>query len=326
MTAAGDDPGGRIATRPVTGLLWNPLAGRNRRQPELLEQTLATLPIHAYREAVTPPQVSHALAQLAAHDVDLLIISGGDGTVQAAMTCLFTERPFARLPPIILLPSGTTNMDARDIGVRGRPRRALARLHRRVSNGWAGLSVVDRPVLCVTHGDQRVYGFFFGTGLITEAVDYFQARIRRWTGLGQFGSLIATLRTLARLLFRRSSPVAMTLDWGDGQAREGGWALVLVTSLERVLFRTRPYHDIGRGPAHMTAARYPLRRALVALMRTRRAGDRAEADGLCSRRVSQLELLFDDYFVVDGECYPATAAHGTVSVTIAGERVRFLVP
>lgn len=326
MIAGGDAPGTEPGTGPILGLLWNPSAGGHRRRPDLLERTLDALPIHAHRAAATPPEVSKALTDLAAHDVDVLVIGGGDGTIQAAMTSLFEERPFARLPAIVLLPGGTTNMDARDVGVRGDPVRALARLRRRAGNDLAGLTPIQRPVLRISHGQQCVYGFFFGTGLIAEGVDYFQKRIHRWTRLGELGALIATLRTLASLLVRRRDPIAMTLDWGDARPRRGGWALVLVTSLERVLFRLRPYHEVGHGAAHMTLARYPLRRALVALIRAKGAAVQDETSDLYSRRIDRIELSFDGEFAVDGELYRAERDDGPVSVTIADEPVRFLVP
>jgi diacylglycerol kinase family enzyme len=322
-TTSGDR---RLAKPARIGLLWNPAAGAAKRRPELLQRIQDELALHAYREAVTPEEVGEALAQLAAQGVDTLIISGGDGTIQAVMSCLFAERPFDELPAVVLLPSGTTNMDARDIGVRGRPQRALTHLRRRGGPDLSGLTVRERPVLRISHGSHCLHGFFFGTGLIAEAVDYFQNRIRRWSALGELGSLLASVRTLVSVLVRRREPIPMTLDWGDGRPRGGGWALVMMTSLERVLFRSRPYHAIGTGDGYLTAARYPLRRALTALMRERTAGDEAERRGLCSRRVDSLTLNMNGSYIVDGETYSANEGDGPVTVTIAEERIRFLVP
>jgi diacylglycerol kinase family enzyme len=310
----------------VVGLLWNPAAGGNRRRPQLLDRTVEELGVQAYRQAVTPSAISRALAELKAAGVTTLVISGGDGTIQAVLTCLFEERPFGVIPDIILLPSGTTNMDAHDLGLPGNPARALTRLRQAGGDNLTGLTIRERPVLRVAHGDRRLYGFFLGTGLIAEAVAYFQQRIRRWSFLGQAGSLLASLRTLASLLFRRPEPVPMALDWSDGQTRGGGWALVMATSLERVLFRSRPYHDIGTGEARMTAARYPLRRSLWALLRPGRAGEWAEEQGLCSRRVDTLSIELDGDYIVDGETYQAQKSDGPVEVTVAEERVRFRVP
>ena len=321
-----DGPDVKRPVSPALGVLWNPAAGGNRRRQGLFQRVIQSLPVQAHRQAVTPDEVASALAALANEGIDTLLISGGDGTIQAAMTCLFEQRPFPPLPDVILLPSGTTNMDAQDLGLPGNPARALKRLRRAGGDHLKGLIVRERPILRIAHGTHRHYGLFFGTGLIAEAVDYFQHRIRRWSFLGEAGSLLASLRTLASLVIKRRDPIPMTLTWDSDPPREGGWALVLMTSLERVLFRTRPYHDSGSGSGHMTAARYPLRRSLWALIRRGTAGQEAERQGLCSGRIDALTLTLDGDYVVDGETYPARKSDGPINVTIAEERIRFLVP
>ncbi len=48
-------------------------------------------------------------------EYDLLIVEGGDGTLQRVMTELLAKTPAAALPKVAVLPGGSTNMSAADI-------------------------------------------------------------------------------------------------------------------------------------------------------------------------------------------------------------------
>ncbi|NCP03944.1 MAG: diacylglycerol kinase, partial [Deltaproteobacteria bacterium] len=70
----------------------------------------------SHREAVTPHDLAQALVDFAEQGIDLLIINGGDGTVQAVLTLLYTRKIFDQPPLLALLRAGTTSMLARDVG------------------------------------------------------------------------------------------------------------------------------------------------------------------------------------------------------------------
>jgi hypothetical protein len=66
---------------------------------------------------------------------ELIALFGGDGTMQITLSRLLEEIPTSELPPVALLPFGTTNMNAADINrARGR-KAAVARLDREVRSG-----------------------------------------------------------------------------------------------------------------------------------------------------------------------------------------------
>ena len=67
-------------------------------------------------------------AEVTAEDLtsaDLVAFFSGDGTVQITLSQVLRQVPAAALPPIAMLPFGTTNMNARDIN-RHQRRRAAA--------------------------------------------------------------------------------------------------------------------------------------------------------------------------------------------------------
>ena len=115
---------------PSIGLLSNPNSGRNRKQLQAIERIVANHPrVHHY-PTPGPDDLPVAMAALANQSVEVLAINGGDGTVARVLTHLLEHSPFERLPLIALLPGGTTNMSASDVGLRGNLPGAMARLCR----------------------------------------------------------------------------------------------------------------------------------------------------------------------------------------------------
>jgi len=112
---------------PQIGVPINPVSHRNRKDLPRLSRIASEL--HAIeRRAIIPEEVALALAHFARNNVNLIVISGGDGTVQAVLTALFGEQPFETLPLLAILRGGTTDMTADDIGVSGDQVKALRRL------------------------------------------------------------------------------------------------------------------------------------------------------------------------------------------------------
>ena len=124
-----------LAGKPCIGILTNPLSGRNRRKSLPLSQILSGQPEVLQKTVQTVEEVSEALIEFGRKKVNILAISGGDGTVQAVLTIMFTSRPFSILPQLIVLEGGTTNMIAGDVGVSGSQAEALRRLIGWMQNG-----------------------------------------------------------------------------------------------------------------------------------------------------------------------------------------------
>ncbi|GAB4265015.1 MAG: diacylglycerol kinase family protein [Deferrisomatales bacterium] len=315
-------------TRPRrVGLLTNPRSGGNRRGLGRLHALLAAHPEVVHRQAVTPEQIASALRNLAEEEVEVLAVNGGDGTIQAALTALFEERPFPRLPLLALPLAGTTSMTARDVGLGGSRLEALARLF-----SWAGgkpvqAATVRRPVLRVRAYPEAapVYGMFFGIGAVYQGVEYFHRRIY---GLGLRGELSSGLAILRCLwAFARGGggllrPAEVSLSVDGEPDRPGRYLLALVSSLERLLVGLRPYFGSGPGPLHFTAVSARPRHfvgALPALTCGRPTRWATPANGYVSRLVGEVRLALDSGFVVDGERFPTDPKKGPVVVDKGGD-------
>src|SRR3546814_2590438 len=79
-------------------------------------------------------QIGTALKTIARVKPEVLVINGGDGTVQAALTELHHGGHFGGPhykngpPPVAVLPNGKTNLIALDLGASGDPLEALKRV------------------------------------------------------------------------------------------------------------------------------------------------------------------------------------------------------
>src|ERR1700740_3712002 len=95
----------------------------------------------------------------------LLVINGGDATVQATLTELHNGGHFGETPPpVAVLPSGKTNLIALDLGARGDPIAALERLIEIAQDDIAPY-VVARELIALRNGEndgRPVIGMFLG--------------------------------------------------------------------------------------------------------------------------------------------------------------------
>ncbi|UCD57595.1 MAG: hypothetical protein JSV16_00355, partial [Candidatus Hydrogenedentota bacterium] len=131
------------------GVLSNPLSGGNRNGRGAVREALSVSSQICRREVQTKADVASALADFARHEVDVVAVDGGDGTVHAVLTALFRHQMFETPPLLALLRSGTANMIARDVGLRGRHDQALRRLYTWVHTGDYNAVILERPVLRV---------------------------------------------------------------------------------------------------------------------------------------------------------------------------------
>lgn len=311
------------------GLLCNPLSGRLRKQKIPAPRQFARDCRASYLEASEPEAIAAALDRLLAERPGLLAIAGGDGTVQAALTHLFTAHQGVTWPLLTVIPAGTTNMTALDLGLRGSPRRVLRRLSRGL--GQSAPEPVRRRVLRIARpGHPDLYGMFFGAGAIAGGVRYFHERIGRLGMTGELAGGTAMLRLLASVLLARRhpalAPVNLSLTEPGDQRRSGAYLLVLASALDRLLLGLRPYWGTESGPVHVTLVEEAPPRFLRSLLPVLFGrGRRLATDGYASFNTGLLEMRMHGDFIIDGELYRAASTDGPLTISAAGP-VSFFVP
>lgn len=320
-----------LAPRRI-GVLCNPNSGRNRRHLRQVREEAKRLPGVVYREATCPAETAGGIQELLASDVELLAVNGGDGTLQAVLTWLLgPDRAGERIPPLIVIAGGTTNMTAADVGARGAPQQALRSIGAWLSGARGEPRRTERPVLRVEPAPDRppLYGLFFGAGAIHTGVEFFHRRIAALGTGGTIGPGLACARLLLSLVRpaqTRIQPTRLTLRLDEGAEQRGDYLLIFVSGLERLLLGSKPFWGVEPAPLHYTAIRHRPGRLLRSLPGVLRGGGQMpsrEQDGYFSHNIHTLTLELDGGFVLDGECYRTERKQGPLRLSL-GARVMFL--
>lgn len=237
----------------VVALLSNPRSTGNRAILPRIRSFCAQHSEIFHYEVESIDQIGAALRTIARVKPQVLVINGGDGTVQAALTELHLGGHFgASPPPVAVLPNGKTNLIALDLGASGDPIVALERVLDIVRGGDLSDHIVPRELIALSDGGVRpVLGMFLGGAGLADYILYCRNRIYPLglsNGLSHFLTAVAVVLSLlfglrGRYMPPLTSPVSISLI-RDGQL-VGRFAVLIVTTLEKLLLGARP--GDGRG-------------------------------------------------------------------------------
>ena len=146
------------------GVVLNPRSRRNLKDPRAASRLARALGDHGVvREAGSLDELYRIAEDFKRLRIDVLGISGGDGTNHVTLTGFINVYAGSQLPQIAFLRGGTMNTVANAVGVRrGRPEGLLGRLIRAYADrALQPLINVERNVMRIGEN----YGFLFGTGV-----------------------------------------------------------------------------------------------------------------------------------------------------------------
>ncbi len=135
-------------------------------------------------------------AALGADDCDRLVVAGGDGTVNEAINGLLANRAGGRTLPLAILPLGTANVLANEIGLSTRP----ATVARTIVEG------VARPV-ALGDSNGRAFCLMAGVGFDAHVVARIDSRLKK-----RIGKLVYVWQTLRQLGVYQFPPYRVTID------------------------------------------------------------------------------------------------------------------
>ena len=293
------------------GLIVNPRSGKSSGQGLRLVEMLKNTASVSTRILDRFEHLPNYLSELGREGVTDLFISSGDGTIQAIQTELAERSPFSNLPRLSLMPHGTTNMTAADLGFRHRSITAQAEYIHNLQPSHTR----DRHTLRVVNpqdGKPR-HGMFLGTGAISEASLYCQ-RVLNARGVKGSWATFATLagatgRTMFskpnpndETRFDRPYPLQMTTE--GKEICSGVQLLLLSTTLEKLILNARPFWGGAKGPIRTTVLPYPvpnIPRWLLPMMYASEA--RKIPAGALSISTRSLEITCPISYVIDGEFF-----------------------
>jgi hypothetical protein len=227
-------------------LLSNPRSTGNR---SLLPRVRAFCAEHKdifHYEVERADQIGEALKTIARVKPKVLVINGGDGTVQAALTEIYHGGHFGDAPPpVAVLPSGKTNLIAHDLGASGDPIEALERVLDLVRTDMVP-HIVSRELIALTGGTgageaREVLGMFLGGAGLADTILYCRHKLYpmglpNWAahGLALFLGMISVLvGRRSNLLPAKWAPITVSV-MKSGEMK-GRFAFLMVTTLERLL-------------------------------------------------------------------------------------------
>lgn len=298
-------------------LLSNPRSTGNRALlPQVREFCAANKDIFHY-EVEHVDQIAKALKTIAKVKPKVLVINGGDGTVQAALTELYHGGHFgSNPPPVAVLPNGKTNLIALDLGADGDPLAALKKVLE-IAGGDMERHVVSRELISLSDGSvggKAVLGMFLGGAGLADSMLYCRHKIYPLGLPNGFSHVLTAFAVLVSILFGiraaflppTPEPVKISvLKHGQLQGR---FAFLMVTTLERLLLGGHlPERAAAAGALQlMVIERSPvtLVRALVAAVRGKLGTHRLS--GVHLERGDEIRIESDHSSVIlDGELFEA---------------------
>jgi len=293
----------------TVGLISNPTSGHNRDQFDRVRSLLENHPRILHRVTDSPADIPRALDEFAARHVTVLAINGGDGTAAAVLGDLLERRLFATPPVIALLPGGTANMTAGDVGLRGTLYGAVARFCQWTDGVRAAQGpVARRAMLRLDTGTAPPrYGMFLGGGAVIHGTEYAHRELHSRGLRDDFSLALGTVRTVWGVLrgdpaFNRHVTVAVSLD-GRPPVRHDTLILALST-LERLAFGMRPFWGSGPGRIRVTLMEQGctrFARTFVAIARGRPNRNAVPASGYYSHNADRVSLELEGTLNLDGE-------------------------
>ncbi len=232
----------------LVALLSNPSSTGNRAFLPKLRSYCAGRPDIFHYEVEDASQIGDGLKSIARVKPRVLVINGGDGTVQATLTELYHGGQFGREPPpVAVLPNGKTNLIALDLGSQGDPLKALERILE-LAQGDLAPHIVQRKLIALTegdHGNRPVLGMFLGGAGLADTILYCRHKIYPLGLPNGLSHVIAGIAVILSMLFGVRgryfppvpNPVRVSLI-KDGQGTQR-FAFLIVTTLEKLLLSSR---------------------------------------------------------------------------------------
>lgn len=231
------------SARPRVALLSNPRSTGNLAQLPRIREYCDDHPDIFHYEVEHVDQVGEAMKSIARIRPKMLVINGGDGTVQAALTEIHNGAHFADSPPpMAVLPSGKTNLIALDLGMRGDPIETIEKLVE-IAQGDLDDYLVARELIALRKdGSERpVIGMFLGGAGLADTMLYCRNKIYPLGLPNAISHALTALAVLAQLVlgmrasFLPPKPAHLEVSTDQTRSMTGRFTLLIVTTLEKLL-------------------------------------------------------------------------------------------
>ncbi|HEY0027251.1 MAG TPA: diacylglycerol kinase family protein [Allosphingosinicella sp.] len=305
-------------------LLSNPRSTGNRALLPRIRTFCAEHKDIFHYEVEAVDQVGAALRTIARVNPKVLVINGGDGTVQATLTEMVNSGHFGdNPPPVAVLPNGKTNLIAHDLGAEGDPIAALERVLELARSDLAP-HIVRRELIALSGGTadgKPVLGMFLGGAGLADVMLYCRHTLYPLglpNGVAHALALILGIIALAigrSVSFLPRPPQPLRISVLKHGELSGRFAFMMVTTLQRLLLKgTMPGADARTGAMQLLVIERSVPavfRAFIAAVRGRLGGTRLR--GVHLEQGDEIRIEGDRSDVIlDGEIFQAAAGQAIV--------------
>jgi hypothetical protein len=304
--------------RARIALLSNPKSTGNIADLPRIREYCDSHPDLFHYEVEQASQIGDAMRIIARVQPKVLVINGGDGTVQAALTELYNGAHFGdQPPPVAVLPSGKTNLIALDLGAKGDPVETLERLIELARSDDLPRYTVARELIALRRPDAEdrpIIGMFLGGAGLAETMLYCREKIYPLGLPNSVSHGLTFLAYLARLVLKLKAnflprPSAQTDLVMETRGRiSGRFAFLAVTTLDRLLLSGQVGGE-GHGPLKVVAIEESTSSVLRALIAGLTGGYKGKKmPGIHFEEVDELTIEGDSsHLILDGETFRAEA-------------------
>ncbi len=320
---------GNVSPAPLAALI-NPLSFRMRIHDA---SALSSDRVRAHGGVVYPVtnliEIEQSLRQATRDGIGRLVLAGGDGTLQGAVSWLLRNCPNDDLPDLIVLAAGRTNYVAADIGTRSN---FIATLEAVLARPLAQLHPIDRHTLECRHPSIGIqHGFFLAGAIVDETLRH--AHHEQGRGGARLRQYAASSLSVIGLLWRavlgrhRFELPQLDIDAGPLGRFQGRCRFLLATSLPLQAHLVDPYARRGQGELRLTVIGAKARRWRTRLPRIllgRFGATMTSESGYLSGRIESATLSGIERITLDGQEFDLDPSQPLELRT--GPRLRFLRP
>jgi hypothetical protein len=310
------------------GLISNPASGHNRDHFAKLRARIERSNIlHLVTRG--PEDIPDALAELRDAGIGILAINGGDGTNSAILGEMLEGGYFSQPPAVVLLPGGTANMNAGDVGMSG----SLNATVKRFCEWCDGARQLKTParqrrLLRVCHDGAVHHSMFLGAGAVINGTEYAHREIHARGLRDDFSLALGTLRTVWGVVrghpeFLGHQRIGLRLD--DSERGDHDTLILAISTLERLAFGMRPFWGQEPGAMRLTLMEQgcsKFARTFAAIARGKPGRNAVPEQGYFSHNADLISLFMEGKVNLDGEILEVS---GQLDIT-ATNALEFLQP
>lgn len=294
-------------------VISNPSSGKNKRGGfDKFDCLIQKYPTITHFIANQAKEIKFALEACKQQKTQVIVVNGGDGTLQLVLTFLRGDDQQTYNPKILLLRAGTTSMSYGDVGCRGSHKSILEKLVDCSQGDVVVFKEVERSSIRMhlVKNKTSICGMFFGAGAIHSGILYCRQNLHTKGMRGELGPSLAMIRFLFDWVTtgKLVKPVKAMFSISGSKNIEGVFTVLVITTLNRLLMNAFPFWA-GKPTSrylNFTAIKQGAPKPLLAFMKILRGYApqvKNHADYYYSLSPNVVKITINDGFTLDGELF-----------------------